>query len=360
MLSVYHRGSVARHLPASPARIHHLLSIKISRVRINLSHRRTHAHKYTLRLLERQSEREGKKMIEKEGKEWQLRWKDDRERRGSDYQKTAEEWLQRWGRDLREKRDKGRRSRYMVSKQRYRARHRQKGAAVRRCYHTGRDAGKYNTADDMVECNCGRVSEREIERVRDWKVRETERNSADDSWSSACLTSAWGFDAACQPLLSLTASPTASLTCTPTAVYNLCKPVTTGLNEAGGRLQVFFSVSQGQPCMPQTRNALINIWVITFCIKWLCDAVQAPTALQPFCLSLLASFNVLLWFYCTLKLEHLASKEPDIFSGVGGDQNRDQRKVNIGPYSFEARLQMKASVTLCMQDVGLFVSASIM
>lgn len=69
MLSVYHSGSVACHPPASPARIHHLLSIKISRVRINLSHRRTRVHKYTPRLLDRQSEQEGKKMIEKEENE---------------------------------------------------------------------------------------------------------------------------------------------------------------------------------------------------------------------------------------------------------------------------------------------------
>lgn len=41
----------------------------------------THTQEYTL--LERQ--REGEKMIEKGEKEWQLRWKDDTERRGSDY-----------------------------------------------------------------------------------------------------------------------------------------------------------------------------------------------------------------------------------------------------------------------------------
>lgn len=144
----------------------------------------------------------------------------------------------------------------MVSKHRYRARHWQKGVAVRRCYRTGRDVGKYNTADDMGKCNRGRASEREIERVRDWKVRETERNPADDSWSSACLTSAWGFDAACQPLLSLTASPTASLTCTPTPVCNLCKPVTTGFKRSREKVAgVLFC----------------DFIDITFWIKWLCD-----------------------------------------------------------------------------------------
>lgn len=69
MLSVYHRGSVACHLPASTLRIHHLLSIKISRVRINLSH----TQKYTLELVERLNDREGKKVMEKtvEVKGWQ-------------------------------------------------------------------------------------------------------------------------------------------------------------------------------------------------------------------------------------------------------------------------------------------------
>lgn len=73
-----------------------------------------------------------------------------------------------------------------------------------------------NKAGDNMKGNSGRVCEREIERVRDWKVRETERKAADDSWSSGCLTSAWGFDEGCQPLCSSPASSAASLTWTPT------------------------------------------------------------------------------------------------------------------------------------------------
>lgn len=36
---------------------------------------------------------------------------------------------------------------------RYRARRRQRGGAVRRCYRTGRDVGKCNSADEVVKCN---------------------------------------------------------------------------------------------------------------------------------------------------------------------------------------------------------------
>lgn len=41
---------------------------------------------------------------------------------------------------------------------------RYRAGAVRRCYHTARDVGKYSA---VVKCNGGRVGESEIERVRD-------------------------------------------------------------------------------------------------------------------------------------------------------------------------------------------------
>lgn len=43
-----------------------------------------------------------------------------------------------------------------VSKQSLRARHRQQRGAVRRCYHTGRDLQKYNSANDTLKCSRGR------------------------------------------------------------------------------------------------------------------------------------------------------------------------------------------------------------
>lgn len=133
-----------------------------------------------------------------------------------------------------------------------------------------------------------------------------------------------GFVAACQLLLSPAASLTASLTCTPTAVCNLYKPVTSGLNKAGRRLQVFwvFSVNQGRPCMLQTCNILINIFNITFessnYMKWkrlllmlesITSAVLLPEPFSQFYLIVLALLYV-------------------FFLGCCGDHNRAQRKVN--------------------------------
>lgn len=53
-----------------PSRIHDLLSIKISRVRINLSHRRAHTQTHTPAPRKKdKSDREGKEIIEKRDKE---------------------------------------------------------------------------------------------------------------------------------------------------------------------------------------------------------------------------------------------------------------------------------------------------
>lgn len=100
-----------------------------------------------------------------------------------------------------------------------------------------RDLGKCSSADAKVVKCC---SERKIERVKG--QRETQRMihrvrpvELLPEGVPRCLPAP-------------PASPTASLSSPPTAIYNLCKPVTSALNEARKRLQVLwvFSASRGK------------------------------------------------------------------------------------------------------------------
>lgn len=132
----------------------------------------------------------------------------------------------------------------MVCKQRYKGRDGDEDLSEDAIIHSrtegvgGGDLGKCSSADaKMVKC----CSERKIERVKG--QRETQRMihrvrpvELLPEGVQRCLPAP-------------PASLTASLSSPPTAIYNLCKPVTSALNEARKRLQVFWAVaaSQGRP-----------------------------------------------------------------------------------------------------------------
>lgn len=199
MLSVYHEGSVACHLRASPAWIHHLLYIKISRVKISLSHG-GHTHSHTV---PHKAYGTGGGITAEEV-EWQLSWRNDGERKVGDHWETAEEWWPRSGGNLCEKWDKWLKN--AASKQIHGARLQQRRVAVKRCYRARIPRKKAWYSRWCWEMQPGKVSVagRFKEQATKRSARDTEKLSGwftEFSQSNLCLRVWWGPANSSPPLL---------------------------------------------------------------------------------------------------------------------------------------------------------------